>query len=180
MSDQKKTLAWLDEAIKLEECGRTGYRKAEAEASDPLAKELFGRLAELEDDHVERIREIFQQVSQDQRWPDSAKHKRPQALTREALRSWFLEPLAKNKGRYRGADVEAAVRIGVDFEDASVKFYQANLALVKDSDPGEKAFLAAMVKEEETHLGILNELKLYYSDPEAWSLEMDHAILDGA
>lgn len=180
MSDQNRTLAWLDEAIKLEERGRAGYRKAEAETSDRLAKELFGRLAELENEHATRIREIFQQVSQSRLWPASAKRQPHPELTKEALRKWFLEPLAKHKGAYKDADIEAAVQIGADFEAASVKFYQASLAQAESAAPGEKEFLEAMVKEEQSHLGILNELKLYYQDPEAWMLEMGHAGLDGA
>lgn len=180
MSDQERTLAWLNEALKLEERGRAGYRKAEAEAGDPLAKELFGRLAELEDDHVERFKEIFQQVSQHRHWPASARHKLPQALAQGALRSWFLKPLLKNKNRFKNADIEAAVQTGVDFEQASVAFYQDNLARAQGAAPGEREFLAAMAAEEQIHLEILNELKLYYTDPEAWSLQMDHALLDGA
>lgn len=178
MSDHQRTLAWLGEAIKLEERGRAGYQKAQAEMGDPLARELFGRLGDLENDHIVRIKELFEQISQNQAWPKDKGPAPAAPQTLAELRAWFKEPLTKNKGLYQGADALKAAEIGADFEAAAVDFYKAHLAGA--TSEGERKFLTALMKEEETHLAWLNELKLYYRDPESWALEVARGGLDGA
>ncbi len=68
--------------------------------------------------------------------------------------------------------------IGLDFESASVKFYQEHRA--RTTDPLEAAFLDQMILEEKEHWKALKDTRYYLTDPEGWFMEKERAGLDGA
>jgi rubrerythrin len=74
--------------------------------------------------------------------------------------------------------VEEAVKVALDLERASVKFYEDHLK--KTSDSLTEKFLRHMVDEEKGHLLVLLDMQYYYSDPEGYFMEKEHRGLDGA
>ena len=83
----------------------------------------------------------------------------------------------KKKIKAETTDLEA-IDIGLDFESASVKFYQDHRA--KAVDPIETAFLDQMIQEEKEHWKALKDTRYYLTDPEGWFMEKERAGLDGS
>jgi rubrerythrin len=173
--DKDQALSMLDTALKMEEKGRKYYQEAAEKTENPVGKEVWQLLAGYEVSHMSRIREIYSAIMGDQGWRPDAAEFHPS----DDLSAMFRQVVERQAEHIRAdtGDVEA-LETGIDFESASVKFYEEHLE--KAEDPREKKFLEAMVAEERAHLDLLADMKLYYEDPESWFLEKDRVSLDGA
>ncbi|MEW5723087.1 MAG: ferritin family protein [Thermodesulfobacteriota bacterium] len=165
---------WLTTALDLEEKGRRHYLETVRTCRNPVGREVFQMLADYEVQHIERIREIAASPGPGRPWTEGlASFEVPTDLGRV-----FRALTGQHQARQAEADEVAALEMGLEFESASIKFYQDRQAQARD--PLEKKFLGLMVAEERGHLNLLSDLRLYYTDPESWYLEKDRVTLDGA
>ncbi len=74
-------------------------------------------------------------------------------------------------------DLEA-LDVGVGMEQAAINFYLGEEP--KAADTLEKQFITQMIAEERSHLRALEDLKLFFTNPESWHTEVEHHGLDGA
>lgn len=161
------------EAIKFEQYGREFFLKASDEAKNPLAKEIFAKLADEELKHIKRIKEVFDSLLQESKWPNETpksenlpwKH-----IFKEALNN-FKELVKQNT-----QDMEA-LQLGLDFEAKGYKFY--NEMVQKATTEVEKAFFEFLRDEEEGHYLIIENLKKYMENPIDWYGEEEHHIFEG-
>ena len=65
----EERLKALETAIKLEEDGKEFYTKASEKTTQAYPKNLFKSLAEAEDRHILRAKEIYEKIKNDNKWP---------------------------------------------------------------------------------------------------------------
>ncbi|MFH1138749.1 MAG: ferritin family protein [Pseudomonadota bacterium] len=171
----ESSLNLLDSALKMEEKGKKYYDQARITCQNELGREIFGLLSGFEVQHMDRIRAIFNSLQQGRGWTGQAASFTPSADMTAVFRKMAREK--KEHVQAGTGDVEA-LGVGLQFESASIKFYQDWAA--QASDPTEKKFLELMVAEERDHLNLLSEMHLYHTDPESWYMQMDRVSLDGA
>ena len=63
-------------------------------------------------------------------------------------------------------------------EQGAINFYEEQLG--KASEILEQDFVKRMITEERRHFVALEDLKLYFTNPESWFIEKEHHVLDGA
>lgn len=163
----------LREAIKFEEYGRQFFLKATEEAKNPLAKEIFAKLAEEEVKHMKRIKEVFDVLIHNSRWPE--------ATPKSENLPWkhiFKEALDNFKDLVKSSTQDTeALQLGLDFESKGYKFY--NEMVKKATNPIEKSFFEFLRDEEEGHYLIIENLKKYLDNPIDWFGETEHHIFEG-
>jgi len=171
-----KSLQMLATALEKEEKGWEFYRDAAARCANELGKEMFRTLMAEEGIHIKRIKEIYRALEGGQVWSDQWKSQK--------IRSGDLERLITQRIKTLGPRVKSetedleAVKIGIEMEQGSIRFYEEQL--VKATDPMEREFVQCMIAEERGHYTALEDLKLYFENPESWFVEKEHHGLDGA
>jgi len=165
----------LATALEMEEKGKAFYKKAMSACLNPQCKEIFSALMEDEVIHTSRIKQIHDTLTSAKCWTRDW----------EAIKGSQedLSAIFKDLGKKAGEKIQAqtsdleAIDMGLDFELASVKFYQDHRA--KSTDPLERAFLDQMILEEKDHWKALKDTRYYLADPEGWFIEKERAGLDG-
>lgn len=172
----ESSLAMLDKALEMEKKGKEFYEKAAAGCQNEIGREVFQTLRRDEDVHIGRIVEICKVLSHDGAW--SAEWK-AHGFSHGDLTAFFTE-LAHKHHAQTTADAGdlAALEIGIDFELGSVAFYERALAVSEDTI--ESDFIGKMIVEEKSHHTILEDAKLYLTDPSSWFREHERGGLDGA
>jgi len=170
-----RSLEMLAAALEMEKKGKEFYDRATETCRNELGREVFQLLGDYEIKHLDRIRQIHESLEAGQTWSEGlAVFKLPPDLGR------LFRRLAQQKTEHIRADTGdlEALGVGIDFESASVKFYEDQLR--QAAEPLEKKFLELMAAEEREHLKILTDMRQYYTDPESWFMEKDRISLDGA
>jgi hypothetical protein len=141
-----------------------------------VGREIYTMLRDDEKVHIERIMKIYSSIEEGKDWMEEWKG---QKLSHGDLGDMFVD-LTKRHGKDFTADAGdiEALGVGVDFELSAVDFYLRHLD--KAADPKEREFLELMVVEERSHFKILDDMRLYLTDPEAWFMEVEKSGLDGA
>ncbi|MCX5851279.1 MAG: ferritin family protein [Deltaproteobacteria bacterium] len=174
-ASSEKAHAMFSAALEMEGKGKSFYKKAHAACTHAPGKEIFKNLMEDEDDHIRKIKALHTSIGENGGWK-GARKKEPQALRDLGL---IFRQMAERHGSEITAaagDIEA-LDVGIGLERRSVEFYENHLK--KAADPEEKEFLTKMVTEEKTHYAVLQDMKLYLSDPASWLLEKERGGLDG-
>jgi rubrerythrin len=168
-------LDMLATALEMEEKGKAFYKKAVSTCRNPQCKEIFSSLMADEAIHTSRIKQIHDALTSAQCWTRDWEAIKSSEKNLGAL----FKALAKNGGEQIKAQITdlEAVDMGLDFELASIKFYQDHR--VKSTDPLEAAFLDQMILEEKDHWKALKDTRYYLADPEGWFIEKERAGLDG-
>jgi len=164
----------LEIAINMETEGKVFYQKASEKSGDNLGKALFSRLAQEEDLHAARAREIHEslkqgigslltEVSFDQ-------GKRLKSIFSQATKD--IVP----KREVASSQLEA-IQVGLDMEEKSRKFYEEQGE--KSKTDFERRFFRALKQEERGHYLSLVDYREYLIDPTSWFTKTEHIILDG-
>jgi rubrerythrin len=163
-------------ALEMEEKGKAFYERSAKTCGNPWCKEIFSELMKDEVLHQERIKKIHEGLSSGRCWTRDWESVKGSS---ENLSPLFqkLAGRVRKKIKAETTDIEA-VDIGLDFESASVKFYQEHRT--RTTDPIEAAFLDQMILEENGHWKALKDTRYYLTDPEGWFMEKERAGLDGA
>lgn len=165
----------LATALEMEEKGKAFYKKALSSCGNPQCRGIFSALMGDEVIHTRRILQIHNDLTSGKCWTrdwESIKgsHEELSAIFKD------LAKKAREKIKAETEDLEA-IDMGLDFELASVKFYQDHRA--KATDPLEAAFLDQMILEEKEHWKALKDTRYYLTDPEGWFMEKERAGLEG-
>jgi len=172
----KKSLEMLSKALEIEKKGMDYYKKAVGACENELGKKMFQMLLDDEKVHMGRIKKIYESLEGGGKWSEKMSEFKSH---RNDVNNLFKE-IAKKHGKEIHAltsDVEA-LKVGMNFELATVKFYEESL---KDaSDDLERKFIKRMVGEENYHYDALSDAHFYLTNPEAWFLEKEKITLDGA
>jgi rubrerythrin len=176
MGDHEKSLVMLEKALSMEHKGKDFYQRAIDTCKNDLGREIFVTLKSDEDVHIERITEIAEALKAGRPWGDDWKTR---TVAHKDLTSFFGDLSEKHRPDETAdaGDVDA-LNVGIDFELRSVRFYEA--ALGAADDPGEREFAEQMIIEEKSHHRILEDAKLYLTDPSSWFREHERGGLDGA
>ncbi len=176
MKSNDRTKGMLKTALEMEEKGKKFYDEAVKKCRNRVGREIFEMLRDDELVHMERIRKIYDSVTGGSGWTGDWKD----FGTVHGDLGRVFRDLAAKHGRDIKADTSdiEAVDVGLDFEQASVKFYEEHLEGA--SEAGEKEFIERMVMEERTHHSTLSDMKQYLTDPSSWFIEKERHGLDGA
>ena len=169
------TLNMFCTAMAMKEKKRSLYQEAMKNCPDPVGIETFRMLLNSEEEHLQRIREVYEDLKKGKAAIDTCRlHDFDSAGKRD-----YLRKLAKEQRKISTAclDDVAAIETGIDLENASIGFFEEERK--RAVDPAEKTLLDRLIEEERGHFIVLNDLKTYYIDPGSWFLEKSGARLDG-
>lgn len=163
-------------ALEMKERKKNLYNDAMKACPDQVGIETFRMLREAEEEHYQRIHEIYEEAKKGKVSPDACKFYDFETDDKQTV----LRKIAEEHGKIPKACVDdvVAIQTGMQLENASIQFFQT--ALEKSEDSVEREFLENMIKEEREHFVLLADLKFYYTDPENWFMEKSRARLDGA
>ncbi len=175
-SASESTLVMLDKALEMERKGKSFYAKAIGTCRNEMGKEIFRTLRLDEDVHIARIVDIYKSLRKGNTWSSGWKLRE---FSHGDLTVFFSDLARKHRKKTTldAGDIEA-LDIGIDFELKSVTFYQQSLEGAEDAL--ERDFIERMVIEEKSHHKILEDAKLYLTDPSSWFREHEKGGLDGA
>ena len=170
----EKVTQALEKALQMEIEGKEFYHKAGQRSDNPLAKELFQRLAEEEDVHMQKVNEVYEAIKSRAGWPEKEttfKHEK-------SLRSVFREAIEGMDREVKASPSELeAIKIAMNMEDKSYSFYRSRSEEAASST--EKSFYQALTAEErEHHLTLLDSYE-YLTDPQGWFTKKEHWGLNG-
>ncbi len=171
-----RCLKMLTAALEAEEKGLALYENAVGVCSVDLGKEMFQMLLGQEKDHIKRLRSIYDSFQRNEAWSELWK---PQRVEDEDLREFLQDQIALlgRKVHAQSGDLQI-LEIGISMEQESIDFYDGHL--LKATDALEQEFLTAMIAEERGHFLVLQDLKLFFTDPESWFIEKERHAMDGA
>jgi len=172
MHDQNRMEIWLNKALEMEIRGRDFYDGIAAVAKAPSVRDFFSFLAHQETDHIKTIKAIYSLLGHESCWQPAREHQPDdQALNKIFLKLTQTKPAADS-------DIIQAIDHAISLETDSAAFYKNELP--KAGCEAEKDFLLALYGEENEHRRILEDMKLFCTNPEAWAEQMDNIQLDGA
>ena len=163
-------------ALEMKEKMKSFYSDAAGKCGDQVGTETFQMLRDMEQKHLERLQQIYADLSKggstvdacrfyDIEAPDRAEVMRKLKQKRQAVPEACLDDVA-------------AIESGMELESKGVDMFVARLK--EASAPAEREFLNHMIAEERSHYILLADLKFYYLDTEHWLMEKSKAGLDGA
>jgi len=165
----------LKTALQMEIDGKEFYQKSGEKSYSPLARTLFQHLAEQEDVHYRKVKEIYEAVTRKQGWPEGETVLKQEKSLRNVFRE-AIEGLGENAKAASG-ELEA-IETAMKMEDKSYSFYWSRDK--EATSPAEKAFYQALTAEERIHYLTLLDSHEYLSDPQGWFTKSEHWGLDGA
>ncbi len=166
----------LSTALKMEEKGKAFYKKALNDCLNPQCKEIFSALMGEEIIHTSRIKQIHNTLTSSKCWTRDWETIKGSGENLETLFRDLAKKKTGEKNQDQTTDLEA-IDMGLDFELASIKFYEEHRT--RSTDPLERAFLDQMILEEKNHWKALKDTRYYLTDPEGWFIEKERAGLDG-
>jgi len=172
--DEKERLSALEVALNNEMREREFYLKNANRTKNPLGKKMFQQIGDDELEHYERLKQLHQKWSKQEKWPETVPLKVKDTVVKDILLE-FLKKVDETKG---DLDDLEAVRTALDFEAKGAKFY----AEIRDSvtNPKEKEFFDLLSKMEHEHYLSLKDTEEYFIDPVSWYQKAEHHTLDGA
>ena len=172
--DNEKTLDALEVALNNEIREREFYLKNASRTNNTLGKEMFGRIAEDEVEHYERLKQLHEQWKANARWPETV----PLEINKTNVRDVLLDTLKNiDAAETTDADDREAVKIAAEFEEKGVKFYKDLAA--SSTDPREKAFFELLSSIEYEHYLSLRDAEEYFENPAGWFVKTEHLMWDG-
>ena len=144
MSENKEMLDAIMRAMELEKETFDFYTKAEHKTFNPAGKRIFKWLAKTEEEHYNKLTELYSSLHESGRWVFYGGS------------TFELAPAGDNEHQvnYDTDDIEA-LRIAQDIEKRGMAYYEELIA--KLSDPDGKAMLETLRNEEIEHLRIVSE-----------------------
>jgi rubrerythrin len=172
----ERALRMLQTALAMETKGHHFYTQTLETCSNPTGREIFQMLLEDEVVHASIIKRIYDALSGGKDWSGDLSQLEAQDLT--DLGAVFRQLAVKHGDSITPSTTDLqALEVGIDFEKKAVLFYQE--ALEAATDPLERRFVQLMVAEEKTHVQVLNDMKLYLTQPQAWFQMQERSQLDG-
>ena len=173
-TEQEKTLKALQTAVRMEIDGKEYYLKASRESSHELGKKLLMSLANEEDIHQQKFKEIYHNIQTKKAWPEV--HLQPDRGKR--LRTILARATRETGANMRAPATELdAVQTAIDMENKTYDFYKrGGQNATYDT---EREFYEALAAEEREHQSVLLDYYEYLKDPAGWFTSKEHPSLDG-
>lgn len=153
---------------------RDFYLEQSNRTQNPVGKKMFASIAEDEDEHYNRLKEIHEELSGQGKWPETISVKVKGTNIRNVLNDVL-------KGVDRtipsDADDKEAVKVAIDFETKGYNFY-SNLRDSAETG-AEKDFFDCLASIENEHLSSLKDTLLFLEDPATWFEEHEKPHLEG-
>ena len=166
-------------SIELEKKGYDFYTKTAAKTSNPLAVSTLNSLAEREIEHLNKIREFYQDITGEKKLRgDWLKN-----VSVPPSKKDLLKPILNNlkasldKKFETDKDINEAYKIAEGLERDSYTLYDK--ISKKSSDETAKKFYAALAEEEREHYAILDETLKYLDHPGEWYREQERWLVEG-
>jgi rubrerythrin len=172
--DEKGRLNALEVALNNEVREREFYLKNAKRTENALGKRMFQQIGDDELEHYERLKQLHQKWSKQEKWPETIPLKVKDTVVKDILLDFVKKVDMTAKG---DSDDLEAVRTALDFEAKGAKFY----AELRDSvsDPKEKQFFDLLSKMENEHYLSLKDTEEYFIDPVSWYRMVEHHTFDG-
>jgi len=173
--NEKERLSALEVALNNEMREREFYLKNAKRTKNPLGKKMFQQIGDDELEHYERLKQLHQKWSKQEKWPETVPLKVKDTIVKDILLEFVKKVDETTKGDTN--DLEA-VRTALDFEAKGAKFY----AEIRDgvTNPKEKEFFDLLSKMENEHYLSLKDTEEYFIDPASWYRKAEHHTFDGA
>ncbi|MDR3570532.1 MAG: ferritin family protein [Syntrophobacteraceae bacterium] len=163
-------------ALEIKDKMKSFYSDAAGGCGDRVGAETFQMLRDMEQKHIERLQQIYADLSKGGPDLDACRFYDIEAPDRaEVMRK--LKQKRETVSEACMFDV-VAIEGGMELENKGIEMFEAWLK--KASAPSEREFLNHMIAEERSHYILLADLKFYYVDTEHWFMEKSKAGLDGA
>lgn len=171
----QKRLNTLEVGLNNEMRERDFYLMHAERTTNPLSKAMFEQIASEEAEHYERLLQIHERWSREEKWPETVPLKVRSTVVKDVLKGVLTATAALPAGDVSDLD---AIRTALEFEEKGVKFY----AKLRDevSDPAEKEFFALMSGIEHAHYASLKDTEEFLVDPSSWYRKHESTGLDGA
>jgi rubrerythrin len=172
--NEKERLSALEVALNNEMREREFYLKNAKRTKNPLGKKMFQQIGDDELEHYERLKQLHQKWSKQEKWPETVPLKVKDTIVKDVLLEFIEKVDMTAKG---DSDDLEAVRTAIDFEAKGAKFY----AELRDSisNSKEKEFFDLLSKMENEHYISLKDTEEYFIDPASWYRKLEHHTLDG-
>ena len=173
--NENERLSALEVALNNEMREREFYLKNAKRTKNPLGKKMFQQIGDDELEHYERLKQLHQKWSKQEKWPETVPLKVKDTIVKDILLEFVKKVDETTKGDTN--DLEA-VRTALDFEAKGAKFYTE----LRDSvtNPKEKEFFDLLSKMEREHYLSLKDTEEYFIDPVSWYRKAEHHTFDGA
>ena len=170
----KERLNALEVALNNEMREREFYLKNAKRTKNSLGKAMFQQIGDDELEHYERLKELHQKWTKQEKWPETVPLKVKNTVVKDIL-AGFIKKIDESK-EGDANDLEA-VRTAIDFEAKGTKFY----AELRDrvSDPKEKQFFDLLSRIENEHYLSLKDTEEYLTDPVSWYRKIEGHTFDG-
>ncbi|MFB3886455.1 MAG: ferritin family protein [Thermodesulfobacteriota bacterium] len=172
--NEKDRLNALEVALNNEKREREFYLKNAKRTKNPLGKKMFKQIGDDELEHYERLKQLHQKWSKQEKWPETVPLKVKDTIVKDILLDFVNKVDQSAKGDSN--DLEA-VRTALDFEAKGAKFYSELRDSV--SNPKEKEFFDLLARMENEHYLSLRDTEEYFIDPASWYRKMEHHTFDG-
>ena len=170
-----KSTQALETALQMEAEGKKFYLDAAARGGTPVLTKFFKRLAEDEDQHAQKAREIYDAIKADKGWPHKETVFKHAATLKSVLDEAFedmdaapVKPAESELDAFKGA---------MALEDKSYTFYKSRLEEAESFH--EKSFYKALTAEERMHYLALLDSYEYLANPQGWFTRKERWGLDG-
>lgn len=164
----------LETALQMEIEGKKFYLESASKEGTPVLKKFFQRLAADEDQHAQRVQEIYDAIKAKQGWPEKEtvfKHATSlKSVLDEAFEDMDAEPMKPSPSELE------AFKKAMAMEDRSYTFYKSRFE--EATSPPEKSFYKALSAEERVHYLALLDSYEYLFNPQGWFSKKERWSLD--
>jgi len=171
-------LSLLQEALKLEDDGRSYYLDVAQRTRNPLARRTFEVLADEEAKHRSYVEAYYRAQERCAEGPSMAAVGVESITQTDRARNVFEEAARHaHEAVTEETHLQEAYVHATELERKSIEFYQAMLA--KADDANIVQFLEFLVDQERHHLELLSRTQDFISDPATWFFDEEKWTVEG-
>ena len=163
----------ISAAVDMENEGMRVYEDAAGRTAHAFAREMFRSLANDERRHAEWLDKLGTDLGAA---PSLLAAAEPEAFAR-SMREVFAEMRQTLEGAQADADDIQAIDLAMGLEQEAYNVYTD--AAAQAADPAAAELLRAIAEEENNHYRILDDTRLYLTDPEKWNIKEENPLIDG-
>ncbi len=161
-------------AVQMEQNGQRFYREAAERMTHPFGRQMFQSLTHDEERHERIFREMAEQEGLRPAEMDEIDREGPA----KRISTIFSRIAKEIKEQLEPSDDDIAVLDkALELEEQAFSFY--NETAQKTTDETEQAILRKIANEENEHYKILNDTRLYLTNPEEWHIKEEKPLIDG-
>jgi rubrerythrin len=170
----ENTMKSITIALENELKERDFYLKHSQRTQNPVGKRMFECIAEDENEHYNRLKELHALLSKQGKWPETI----PITIKGTNIKN-VLKGVLKDVDKTPSSDVDdkKALTIAIDFETKGYNFY-SHLRDCADTE-SEKNFFDRLASIEKEHLSSLKDTQLFLEDPATWHEEHEKPHFEG-